>query len=202
MELRDALSQINAIADQMSRTETFRGYRPLTVGFTGVMALVAAALQPVFILDVSTNATAFLQWWTAVAALNCTVVGVELLLDCWRSPSHFARRQTWQAVEQFLPCIAAGGALTWSLASFAPESLHLMPGIWAIVFSLGVFSSVRQLPPTIAVVGVHYLLTGLLTMALARGEHAFSPWGMVGTFGVGQLLTAAILYFAQERRDG
>lgn len=202
MELRDALTQINAIANQVSRTETFRGYRPLTVSFTGVMALVAAALQPLMIAEPANNPTRFLQWWSAVAILNCSVVGLELALDCWRSPSHFARRLTWQAVEQFLPCIAAGGALTWSLATFAPESLYLLPGLWAIVFSLGVFSSLRQLPPALSAIGVHYLLTGLITIALARGEQSFSPWAMVGTFGIGQLLTAAILHFTQERPYG
>jgi hypothetical protein len=37
---------------------------------------------------------------------------------------------------------------------------------------------------------------------LARGLHAFSPWAMGLTFGIGQLLAAAVLYWNLERRYG
>ena len=47
MELRDALTQISEIREQMARAEVFRGYRSVTVGFSGVVAFVAAALQPI-----------------------------------------------------------------------------------------------------------------------------------------------------------
>lgn len=202
MDLREALVQIDAIANQVARSETFRGYRALTVGFTGVIALVAAAMQPWLIAHPEQNLAAYLQLWVGLAVLSVTIVAVELTIHCYRAPSQFARRQTRQAVEQFLPCIAAGGALTWALASVAPDSGALLPGLWSIVFSLGVFSSSRQLPPAILAVGVYYLAAGIAAIAWARGEFAFSPWAMAGTFGVGQLLTSAILYVTLERRHG
>ena len=37
MELREALSQISEIRQQMARSEVFRGYRSITVGFSGVL---------------------------------------------------------------------------------------------------------------------------------------------------------------------
>jgi hypothetical protein len=37
---------------------------------------------------------------------------------------------------------------------------------------------------------------------LARGTHMFSPWAMALTFGVGQLLAAAVLYWNLERNHG
>ena len=46
MELREALQQISDIRQQMARSEVFRGYRSLTVGSSGVLGLLAAAVQP------------------------------------------------------------------------------------------------------------------------------------------------------------
>lgn len=207
MDLHQALSQLDAIHAQVSRTEAFRGYRPLTVGTQGLLALAAAACQGLWLADPATQAGHYLQLWLTVAVLAVTIVSVDLAVDCWRSPSRFARRQTWQAIEQFLPCIIAGGALTWVLFQFAPASLPLLPGLWAMIFGLGVFSSSRQLPSAVIWVAIYYLLAGLGAIALARGEHAFSPWAMVATFGVGQLLTAVILHTgrqaeATEARNG
>ena len=207
MDLHQALSQLDAIHAQVSRTEAFRGYRPLTVASQGLVALAAAAGQAIWIADSAQNVAAWLQLWLAVAAVAVTIVALDLAIDCWRSPSQFARRQTWQAVEQFLPCIAAGGALTWVLFQFAPASLPLLPGLWSIIFGLGVFSSSRQLPSSVVWVAIYYLLAGLAAIAWARGEHAFSPWAMIATFGAGQLLTAIVLHLgrqaeAKEARNG
>lgn len=207
MDLHQALSQLDAIHSQVSRTESFRGYRPLTVGAQGLLAVAAAGFQTIWISDPAANVSLYLQLWLSIAALALTFVSIDLGIDCYRSPSQFARRQTWQAIEQFLPCIFAGGALTWALAQFAPASLPLVPGLWAIVFSLGVFSASRQLPASVLWVAIYYLVAGLAVIAFARGATAFSPWAMVGTFGAGQLLTALVLHFgrpteARESRNG
>jgi hypothetical protein len=198
MDLHNALSQLDAIHSQLSRATTFRGYRPMTVAAQGILALIAAAVQPLVISPPAANVSAYLQLWVGVAILAVTIVSIDLALDCWRSPSQFARRQTWLAIEQFLPCIVAGGALTIVLVRFAPDSLPLLPGLWAIVFSLGVFSSSRQLPQAVVIVAAYYLLAGLAVIALAGGEHAFTPWAMAGTFGAGQLLTALVLHLYRE----
>jgi hypothetical protein len=199
MDLRQALSQLDAIHAQVSRTETFRGYRPVTVGFQGVLAIGAAMTQSIWLQQPSGNVSAYLQLWVGVAVIAVTVVSLDLLLDCWRSPSQFARRQTLQAIEQFLPCIIAGGSLTAVLVWYAPSSLPLLPGLWSIMFSLGVFSASRQLPWQVVFVAAWYLIAGLAVVAVARGPYAFSPWGMAGTFGLGQLLTAFILHQYRER---
>jgi predicted membrane channel-forming protein YqfA (hemolysin III family) len=102
-------------------------------------------------------------------------------------------------VKQFLPSIAAGALLTCALVRFAEESLWMLPGLWAMLFSLGVFASCRLLPRATFWSGVYYLVAGFAALAFARDAAAFSPWAMVGTFGVGQLLTAGILYFTLER---
>ena len=71
-----------------------------------------------------------------------------------------------------------------------------------MLFSLGIFASCRLLPKATFWAAVYYLVAGVAALAMGREEAALSPWAMAGTFGVGQLLTAAILYFTLERTHG
>jgi len=199
MELHEALTQVSAIRRHMARTETFRGYRAATIAFSGVCAFVAAGLQAIFLPAPIENPAAYLALWIGVAAVCVIVAGAELTWRCRHQRSSLAVQHTKLAVGQFLPCIVAGGLLTIVLERATPESRWMLPGLWAILFSLGVFASCRLLPRPVVCVGLHYLITGLVCLMLFRNEHALSPWAMVLTFGIGQLLTAAILYFTLER---
>jgi hypothetical protein len=77
----------------------------------------------------------------------------------------------------------------------------MLPGLWALFFSLGVFASCRLLPRAVCIAGVWYLVAGVLALAWGQGPAALSPWTMGITFGIGQLLTAVILHFTLERFD-
>ena len=202
MELAEALERIDAIHAQVARTAIFRGYKAATVGCTGLLALMVSAVQPLLVPQPQGNVYRYLQLWIGVAAVSAVGVGVELALRCWRSQSAFQRKQTLEAAEQFLPCLVAGASVTWAVVQFSPDAAHLLPGLWAVAFSLGIFSSCRQLPAAAVAVAVYYLAAVTTCLALAQGEFAFSPWAMAGTFGVGQLLTAAVLYCSLERCNG
>jgi hypothetical protein len=106
-----------------------------------------------------------------------------------------------QAVEQFLPSAVAGGLLAAMLWKFAPETLWLLPGLWQVLVSLGVFASVRSLPRTVALAGAWYFVAGFAVLLLASQSHALSPWTMGLPFVIGQSLMATILYFASGERD-
>ena len=201
MELREALTQISEIRQQMARTEVFRGYKALPVAFSGILAVLAAIFQAAYLRDPSQQVIAYLSLWIGTAVLGGAVAGVEMVLRSRGPDSSLRREITWLAVEQFMPCLAAGGLLTVVLVRAAPESLWLLPGLWQILFSLGVFASSRLLPRATSGVAFFYLVTGLLTLCLARGEAAFSPWAMGVPFGVGQLFAAAVLYRTLERHD-
>jgi len=75
----------------------------------------------------------------------------------------------------------------------------MLPGLWAILFGLGVFASSQLLPRPTFWIGVHYLASGTICLVLGGGAAALSPWMMAGTFGLGQLLAALILYYTLER---
>ena len=53
---------------------------------------------------------------------------------------------TMLAVDQFVPCLVAGALVTYAIGKFAGDIVWIMPGLWAVLFSLGVFASRRFLP--------------------------------------------------------
>jgi len=199
MKLDEALAEISSIRVQVTRTELFRGYRAATVAGTGMLALFAAGTQQVWISHPAEQLTGYLQLWISVAAASVAMVGIELALRFWRADSPWVRQQIRRAVAQFFPCLVAGGLLTWVLATFAPQHAGLLPGLWAILVSLGIFASANQLPTSIRGVAAYYLLAGTACLALSQGAQTLSPWCMAVTFGIGQFLAAAVLYWNLER---
>jgi hypothetical protein len=110
-----------------------------------------------------------------------------------------ARRTTIFAVEQFLPSLVVGGLVTLVIVIRSNESVWMLPGLWSLLFSLGVFASLQLLPRSLAIAGGWYMLVGALALIWGKGEAALSPWFMGTTFGLGQLLTALILHVTLER---
>jgi hypothetical protein len=105
------------------------------------------------------------------------------------------------ALAQFLPAIVAGLLLTLLLLRCAPQSLWMLPGLWQVLFSMGVFASCQYLPQPMYAVGVWYLATGLTCLAFGGGEQPLSAWAMGVPFGIGQLLVASILQFGYQDAD-
>jgi hypothetical protein len=199
MELREALTQITEIRLQLARTEVFRGYRAMPVAFSGVVAVVAAVIQAVTIGDPAVQVGPYLTLWVGAAVVSALAAGLEMMVRARHASSSLTRELTWLALEQFCPCLAAGALLTIVLMRVAPASLWMLPGLWQIVFSLGIFASCRLLPRATFWVAVFYLGTGLAVLASGPAEAAPSPWAMGLPFGVGQSLAAAVLYFTLER---
>ena len=201
MELREALSQISEIRGQIARSQIFRGYRSVTAGFSALMAMIACLVQAWWLPDPSHNMRDYLRLWFAAAVLSLIVVAAEMIFRYRRTASELQREITLHAVEQFIPCLVAGALLTFVLQRFATHTLWMLPGLWAIVFSLGIFASRRMLPRASKWVAGYYLIAGLVAIALAaQNGYGYSPWQMAGTFGAGQLITSAMLYITLERR--
>jgi hypothetical protein len=199
MELREALTQITEIRLQLARTEVFRGYRAMPVAFSGLVALLAGLLQAATIADPVTRVGAYLSLWIGAAVVSGLAAGLEMMVRARNASSPLTREMTWLALEQFCPSLVAGALLTIVVVRAAPESLWMLPGLWQIVFSLGIFASCRLLPRPTSWVAVFYLAAGLAVLALARGDAALSPWAMALPFGAGQMLAAAVLYSTLER---
>lgn len=198
MELEEALERIAVIHRHIVRGQLFRGYRAVPTFFSGLLAFIACAVQGIW-FDNEVQTCVIL--WASTAAASVAIVAVEMILRIRRSGSSLERDMTIGAAEQFIPIIAAGALLTFVMSEFAPDQIWLLPGLWAIMFSLGVFASRRMLPPAIMLVAAHYLLTGLLCIALGHDGPFFPAWTMALTFGTGQFMAAGILYWSLERKD-
>ncbi|QEH34372.1 hypothetical protein OJF2_29110 [Aquisphaera giovannonii] len=199
MELHEALTQITEIRQQMARTEVFRGYRAVPAAFSGLVAIGAGWIQSAFLTDPTQQLPAYLALWIGAAVVSGASAAFEMLVRARNSGSPLTRELTHLAIEQFCPCLVAGSLLTVVIARSAPEAAWILPGIWQVLYSLGIFASCRLLPRPTAIVAAFYMLCGLAVLGLARGEHALSPWAMGFPFGAGQLLAAAVLYRTLER---
>lgn len=199
MDLHEALEQISEIRDQVARTRTFRGYRAAPIAFSGLLAWVGAAYQYVLLPNAAADPARYLTLWFGLAFLSLLVTGLVIALHYRHSTGTVTRSNTRVAIGQFVPSLGAGGLLTLVLYRHAPDTLWMLPGLWSMLFSLGVFASYRVLPHATFWVGVHYLVAGAACLIWAQGEHAFSPLAMGLSFGLGQLLSAAILYWTLER---
>jgi hypothetical protein len=200
-DLDKALADIIAIRSQLAAGTAFRGYGPATMAATAAVALFTALIQQIVLRDPTAEPLAFLLGWAAAACVSLTMIWVEMRARSRRHHSGLADAMIHQAVEQFLPAGIAGVLLAVLMWKFAPEALWMLPGLWQILTSLGVFASVRSLSRTVALAGAFYFLAGFAVLLLGSASHALSPWTMGLPFAIGQGLMAGILYFATGDSD-
>jgi hypothetical protein len=196
--LDQALEEISAIRSQIARGTVFRGYGPAALAATALLAVAAAVVQATFLTAPLAAVDRFVELWAATAVACVAIVGIEMVRRTRREHGGLADEMLWTAIEQFLPAGLAGGLVTLVLLAAAPEASWILPGLWQVIFSLGVFASCRFLPRTTFFVGAWYLMSGLASLAFVRG---LSPVAMGIGFGVGQLLGALILHLHQKDED-
>ena len=200
-DLDKALADIFTIRSQIAAGTAFRGYGPATIAATGGLALITAIGQFLWLDDPTSYPLTFFSGWAATALVSMAMIGVEMQARSRRHHSGLADAMINQAVEQFLPAAVAGVVLAAILWKFAPETLWMLPGLWQLLVSLGVFASVRSLPRTVRIAGAWYFAMGFTTLLLGCESHALSPWTMGLPFMIGQWLMAAILHFASGGID-
>ena len=196
-EFDRALDEISSIRQQMARSTEFRGYGPATLAATGGFAIVAASVQSLWLPDAAGHIAGYLNIWITTAVVSAGLISVQMYRRARRMHSGMADEMIRVAVEQFLPSVGAGLLLTIALARFVPNALWMLPGLWQVIFSLGIFASCRFLPRATIAAGAWYLLTGLICIA-AGDSRALSPWAMGIPYGAGQMLVAGILFFAAQ----
>lgn len=202
MRVSEALAQLEVIHDHLSRSETYRGFRAGSVAFTGVLGWVAAHLQDYF---VTWEPLAFVAYWTVLAIL-CSLPSIGTAVYCrFFHEEGLARRRSDRVAAQFLPCLAAGIVVTVAFARAGPGLIPYLPGLWALLFALGVFALRPYLPRLVGWIGLFYLIAGAWLLGLPfENYNSPSPgslpslppgWTVGGVFGVGHLALALILSF-------
>jgi len=200
-DLHKALGDIGSIRRQVARTTEFRGYGPATLASTAAFAVIAAVVQGRWVSDPLHHIESYLAIWIWTAVVSAALIGAQMHTRSRRIHSGLADEMIRMAVEQFLPSAAAGALITLVLVRYVRQDTWMIPGLWQLISSLGVFSSCRFLPRPMVAAGAWYMLSGLICISLGNAG-ALSPWAMGIPYCVGQLLVAAILFLtATEGTD-
>ena len=198
MELPQALAQIAEIRAQAAKADVYRGYRPVPVAASGLIGLVAAWLQPA---GLPGDPMGFVAYWVTVAVCAGFVGISEIVYNYIVHDEALARRRTRLVVGQLMPSVVGGALLTATLVHQGSALVPLLPGLWALSFGLGIFASWPYMVRGSGWVALYFYAAGAVLLWTAQAPDTLSPWTVGGTFGVGQLLAAAVLYWNLEQEE-
>jgi hypothetical protein len=199
MEIHEALEQLDEIHHHVHRSQVYKGYRSVLTAIVGLSALFAAFLQPQFV-DLSHPLT-FIRFWVTVAAINSSLPIGSILFHFVLHENRLERHKTRQAIGQFIPCLVAGAVLTYAVCRSGDAFIPFLPGIWCILFGMGVYASRPYLPSAIDWMAAIFFLGGIVLLGTIPSGQSLSPWGMGSVFGFGLLIGAVILYLNIERNQ-
>lgn len=197
MDVPQALDRIEEIHAQMAKGEIFRGYRPVPVALAGAIGLLAGWLQPQFVPE--GDEARFLAFWLTIALLNVSLNGTVIAAGYARCGSRFARRHTRQVVGQFVPCLLAGAAVSLCLPAGGAGFVRLLPGLWVLLFGLGVFASRPYLARATGWVALFFVVAGAALLAFPPATLAALGLAHGLVFGIGLLAAAVVLHLDVPR---
>jgi hypothetical protein len=185
------------ISEQLVKASVYRGYRSFYVGLSGIIGLMASYFAPQFVHEV--KSLSFVYYWGGVACANLILCGVCLGYQYFFKDTDYNRRKTRQILLQLAHTLGAG-LIVCSIAFFVSrEMIPILPGLWALIFGLGIFTMRPYLPDITVLAGYFYLAAALVLFLVAGTAPSLLVIGMGIAFGAGQLLSAALLYAGIER---
>jgi hypothetical protein len=205
LNIQRALSELAEIRAQLDRTTSYQGFRSLATGFSALLAIVGGVLESTFVTDPQTQIDPYLAIWLGVAVASSLLAGSEMIIRGIVS----RKLQVWvthrKLVANLLPSLIVGSVLTLVIAEHALESsgagmIWSLPGMWAMVFGLGIFSCRQDLPRATGWVSAYYLFAGIVCLLINSQTHQLAPLQMVLLFGVGQTALGFVLFWNVERK--
>jgi hypothetical protein len=200
MELQKAIIQLNEIHAQITKTEFYRGFRTIPVALTGITAFLAALIQPYLIA--ANDPPAFVRFWSLIATLNIIYISVFIVYDYQSRQTEIERQKARHVLKQFSPTLIAGALVTAMMYPIQGDILYWLPGLWSLIFSLGLFACQPYFPKNTFWLGVYYLSASSILFMQVPTHQSLHPWGMGIVFGLGQLLAATIIYRELESNHG
>ena len=195
-ELDHAMSDLAFIHDRLAASTRFRGFAPIAVALTGAIAVALAAAQAAWPDTFGGDGISFVEAWATAAAVAGAVIAVEALGRAHRLHGRLADRMMASTLRLLLPFVAAGVAVALIVAVHAPGTIWILPGLWQLLVALIGFSAVGTLPRAIVWPAGWYFACGVVTLLLGARAGVATPWMMGVPFGVGQLVSAAVLHQA------
>ncbi len=197
MDVNKAADQISEIHRHLVKSEVFYGFKPVILLLVGLTAIAAAVVQS-WLMPPAADVI-FLIQWMIVGCIIIVIIYGNIIYNYLKSGSNYEIHQMMRVCMQFVPSLVAGSIITGVLFLLQTPAVAFLPGIWAIIFGLGIFSMRPYLPRFIGWSALFYLLAGGLLLYLVRYNLSYSPWGMGLTFGVGHLFASLIMHLDIER---
>jgi hypothetical protein len=181
-EAEQTLSVIRTLMERSTRYTNLSGHAGIAAG---ILALVGSALR------VWWN-TPLLPTWLGVlvAAAGAIVFFTARMARANGEP--FWTRQTRTVVTALLPAFAAALVLTVVLAQ--ARQTALLPGTWMLMWGVGALAMSFFTPRVLSVLGLCFMVCGVLTFLLGPVSDALS---MGLTFGLIHLAFGAVLTVAR-----
>ena len=197
-DLNQALVDIRSIRRQVAITTEFRGYGPLTLSTTAVLAVLAGVAQYRWLPEPAAHPGQYVALWLTTGVLSAALIVTQMLTRADRLHSGMADQMVQMAVAQFLPAGIAGIIFPFVLLHITHEVFWMLPGLWQVLFSLGVFASCRCLPRPMIIAGVWFLLSGLACVSFG-GTRALAPAMMSCPYAIGMGYVAIVHYFSAKK---
>jgi len=195
MRVDDALRQIEAIHEQLDKGEVYRGLQVGGVVVAGFVGLAAAVVQNRCVAHDQA-----VLYWVGVALVCGVISGGSALWSLLFREDAWARRKTLRLVCQFVPSIFGGVIVTYVFKN--ADLTGYLPGLWALIFGLGVLGARPYLPRAIGWVALFYLIAGGMLLLRAGPTAEILGWQVGGVFGLGLLGSALVLSRNRERDNG
>lgn len=190
--LSDALSTITEIHTHLAKSEIYAGVRAKPVLLSAFLGLVAGCMQDRIIP--SPDALQFVCYWITSAVLCAAVAASGAVMAYIFYDDHLGRRHAHIVASQLVPSLAAGIFVVLALLPQLHQCIGLFPGLWAILYALGLFSVRPYMPRATGWVGLYFILTGTLLLNLLPMDQVPSPWSIALIFAAGQTGLAFVLH--------
>jgi hypothetical protein len=168
-----AIENLSFIRRTMEASGTFTAVSGAGVMGMGVLALLAAAFA-----EALPSPDARLRIWAGAALLSCVVGGYATVRKAGRRRESALSGPGRKFVLNFMPSIAAGGALTVALlAAGLPE---LLPGTWLLLYGTGVVTGGAFSVRVVLAMGLAFMALGILGLAVPQWGQTLMAVGFGG----------------------
>lgn len=193
--VHEALELVQSLRGQLlARQWATRGFAGPTRILSGCLALLMAATMasPWFPQTVSAHFTGWTFLLIAALAMNVFSLAYFFLHEP-------AVGRDWHRLRPILdvaPPLLVGAGLT--LAFWLRQETTPLFGLWMCMVGLGNFAVRQTLPSALSLVGLFYIVAGLLCLALPSVQFT-NPWPMAIVFFAGEVAGGSILIRDRRR---
>lgn len=175
------LTYIRSAMEKSARFTAIPGVGAIFVGVIGISAAVLANRQE--------TEAAWLTTWLIAAAVAFVGAVIAAEGKAQRMGLSLASGPGRKFLMGFLPSVVAGVALTAVLAR--AELWDLLPGVWLLLYGVGIIAAGSASIPIVPISGLLYLLLGVATLVSPPGMGDIL---MAMGFGVLHLFFGVIIY--------